>query len=149
VSATAQSAPESFRGIFRTDDAALAVYSEGAGIARIIPRAVAVPADINDVQTIVRWARATNTPLIPRGSGSGMAGGSIGDGVIVDLSCMRGISPVDVANRTISVGPGMTWQEVENAARGAGLRFPPDPSSGAFCSVGGMVSTNASGAHSL
>jgi len=149
VSATTQARPTFFRGIFRTDDAALAVYSEGAGIARIMPRAVAVPTDIDDVQTIVRWAHDTGTPLIPRGSGSGMAGGAIGDGVIVDLSRMRGISPIDVANRTISVGPGMTWQEVDTAARGARLRFPPDPSSGAFCTVGGMVSTNASGAHSL
>ena len=149
MSTVAPTRPESFRGPFRTDDAALAVYSEGAGIARIIPRAVAAPADIADVQTIVRWAHATGTPLIPRGSGSGMAGGAIGDGVIVDLSRMRGMSAVDVANRTISVGPGITWQEVETAARSAGLRFPPDPSSGAFCTVGGMVSTNASGAHSL
>ena len=149
MSTVAPTRPESFRGPFRTDDAALAVYSEGAGIARIIPRAVAVPADVADVQAIVRWAHATGTPLIPRGSGSGMAGGAIGDGVIVDLSRMRGMSAVDVANRTISVGPGITWQEVETAARSAGLRFPPDPSSGAFCSVGGMVSTNASGAHSL
>ncbi len=143
------SAPESFRGIFRTDDAALAVYSEAAGIARIIPRAVAVPADIDDVQTLVRWARSTHTPLIPRGSGSGMAGGAIGDGVIVDLSRMSDIHAVNATTRTISVGPGATWQDVDSAARAVGLRFPPDPSSGAFCSVGGMVSTNASGAHTL
>lgn len=141
--------PASFRGVFRTDSDALAVYSEGAGVARVIPRAVAVPADIADVQTLVTWARTTGTPLIPRGSGSGMAGGAIGDGVIVDLSRMRAMSPVDAANRTVSVGPGVTWLEVENAARAEGLRFPPDPSSGAFCTVGGMVSTNASGAHSL
>lgn len=143
------SAPESFRGVFRTDDDALAVYSEAAGIARIIPRAVAVPADIDDVQTLVRWARRTHTPLIPRGSGSGMAGGAIGDGVIVDLSRMRDIHAVNVTTRTIFVGPGATWQNVDSAARAVGLRFPPDPSSGAFCSIGGMVSTNASGAHTL
>jgi FAD/FMN-containing dehydrogenase len=142
-------APASFRGIFRDDEVALAVYSEGAGIARIMPRAVAVPADIVDVQTLVRWARDTQTPLIPRGSGSGMAGGAIGDGVIVDLSRLRDISTVNAQARTITVGPGITWKEVETAARSAGLRFPPDPSSGAFCTVGGMVSTNASGAHSL
>ncbi len=141
--------PDSFRGVFRTDADALAVYSEGAGIARIVPRAIAVPADIADVQTLVRWARATGTPLIARGSGSGMASGAIGDGVVVDLSRMRTMSKVDVPNRTVSVGPGVTWQEVDNAARASGLRFPPDPSSGAFCTVGGMVSTNASGAHSL
>jgi len=147
--AAPQVAPDSFRGIFRTDDVALAVYSEGAGIARVVPRAVAVPADVEDVQTLVRWARSTVTPLIPRGSGSGMAGGAIGDGVIVDLSRLRDVSPVNRTARTISVGPGATWLDVETAARASGLRFPPDPSSGAFCTVGGMVSTNASGAHSL
>lgn len=146
---SAPAPPSSFRGIFRTDDEAVAVYSEGAGIARMIPRAVAVPADIGDVQTLVRWARDTHTALIPRGSGSGMAGGAIGYGVIVDLSRMREISPVDVDARALTVGPGVTWMEVEAAARAAGLRFPPDPSSGAFCTVGGMVSTNASGSHSL
>jgi FAD/FMN-containing dehydrogenase len=78
-----------------------------------------------------------------------MAGGAIGDGVIVDVSRMRAISSVDTTSKTISIGPGITWQEVEQAARAAGLRFPADPSSGAFCSVGGMVSTNASGSHSL
>ena len=145
----APAAPPSFRGVFRTDHAALAVYSEAAGIARIIPRAVSVPADIDDVQTLVRWAHSTNTSLIPRGSGSGMAGGAIGDGVIVDVSRMRDVSPVNVTARTMCVGPGTTWQTVEAAARASGLRFPPDPSSGAFCSIGGMVSTNASGAHSL
>jgi FAD/FMN-containing dehydrogenase len=108
-----------------------------------------VPADTEDVQTLVRWARSTNTKLIPRGSGSGMAGGAIGDGVIVDLSRMREMSPVNASARTIHVGPGVTWREVEEAVRPSGLRFPPDPSSGAFCSVGGMVSTNASGSHSL
>jgi FAD/FMN-containing dehydrogenase len=141
--------PSSFRGIFRHDRAALAVYSEGAGIARVIPRAVAVPADIADVQTLVRWAAATRSVLIPRGSGSGMAGGAVGDGVIVDLSRFREITPVDVASRSITVGVGVIRQEIEDAAHAVGLHFPPDPSSGAFCTIGGMVSTNASGAHSL
>ncbi|HEY5086619.1 MAG TPA: FAD-binding oxidoreductase [Gemmatimonadaceae bacterium] len=141
--------PSGFRGIFRVDDVARAVYSEGAGIARIIPRAIAVPVDATDAMTLVSWARDTVTPLIARGSGSGMAGAAIGDGVIVDLSRMRDISQVDLKSRTIPVGPGVTWQEVESAARACDLRFPPDPSSGAFCSIGGMVSTNASGSHSL
>ncbi|MBY0372426.1 MAG: glycosyltransferase, partial [Bryobacteraceae bacterium] len=56
--------------VYREDADALAVYSESAGIARILPRAVAVPADADDLVTLVRWAAATNTPLIARGSGS-------------------------------------------------------------------------------
>ena len=63
------------RGLYRTDDRARAAYSEGAGIYRIIPQGVARPADVADLTALVRWAAETRTPLIPRGSGSGMAGG--------------------------------------------------------------------------
>ncbi|HKP16684.1 MAG TPA: FAD-binding protein, partial [Gemmatimonadaceae bacterium] len=86
--------PPGFRGTFRDDLEARAVYSEAAGIARILPRAVAVPADADDVCTLVRWAAETRTPLVPRGSGSSMAGGAIGEGLIVDLSRLDAIAPV-------------------------------------------------------
>ena len=85
--------PEEFRGPFRDDAAARAVYSEAAGIAQIIPRAVAVPVDADDVVTLVRWAAAGMVPLIPRGSGSSMAGGAIGDGVIVGRTVPSATAP--------------------------------------------------------
>lgn len=141
--------PIGFRGVFRADDDARAVYSEAAGIGRVIPRAVALPADADDLSTLVRWASASGTPLIARGSGSSMPGGAIGDGVIVDLSRWRDMAPVDIATRTIRVAPGVLRGEVDRAAREHGLRFPPDPSSGAFCTIGGMASTNAAGSHSM
>ena len=143
------SPPPGFRGVFRTDEPARAVYSEAAGIARVMPRAVAVPSTEGDVATLVRWARESATPLVPRGSGSSMPGGAIGDGVILDLSRLRDIESVDVAERTIVVQPGVLRSEVNQAVARHGLRFPVDPSSGAFCTVGGMVSTNAAGSHSL
>ena len=138
-----------FRGIFRDDESARAVYSESAGIARTIPVAVAVPADEGDVSTLVAWAAHTGTPLVPRGSGSSMAGGAVGAGVVVDLSRLDAIGPVDVESRRVRVGPGALRDAVDAAAREHGLRFPVDPSSGAFCTIGGMVSTNAAGARSL
>ena len=138
-----------FRGTFRDDLAARAIYSEAAGIERMLPRGVAVPADADDVRTLVGWAAETRTPLVPRGSGSSMAGGAIGEGIIVDLSRLDAIAPVDVALRTIRCGPGAVRDAVDRAARAAGLQFPVDPSSGAFCTVGGMASTNAAGAHTL
>jgi len=141
--------PPGFRGVFRTDEVARAVYAEAAGIARIMPRAVAVPADAADVQALVRWSHDRDAPLIPRGSGSSMAGGAIGDGVIVDLSGLRRIGAVNVAERSIFVEPGVLRDEVNETAQAHGLRFPVDPSSGSFCTVGGMVSANAAGAHSL
>ncbi|HKH92229.1 MAG TPA: FAD-binding oxidoreductase, partial [Gemmatimonadaceae bacterium] len=138
-----------FRGTFRDDPSARAVYSEAAGIARIMPRAVAIPADAEDVAVLVRWAAETATPLIPRGSGSSMSGGAIGDGVVVDLSRLDDVQAPDVARRTIRCGPGAVRDAIDTAARAAGLQFPVDPSSGAFCTVGGMASTNAAGAHTL
>jgi len=141
--------PPGFHGTFRDDLLARAVYSEAAGIARIQPRGVAVPSDADDVCTLVRWAASTRTPLVPRGSGSSMAGGAVGDGVIVDLSRLGAMGAVDVAKRTIRCGPGAIRDAVDRAARAVGLQFPVDPSSSAFCTVGGMASTNAAGAHTL
>ncbi|HEV7838853.1 MAG TPA: FAD-binding protein, partial [Gemmatimonadaceae bacterium] len=87
--------PPGFRGTFREDELARAVYSEAAGIARVIPTAVAVPLDGDDVVTLVRWAAETRTALVPRGSGSSMSGGAIGKGVIVDLSRINHLGKFD------------------------------------------------------
>lgn len=141
--------PAGFRGLFRTDDDARAVYSEGAGIARILPAAVAVPADAEDVQGLVRWAADAGVALVPRGSGTSMGNGAVGPGVVLDLSRLSDIGPVDTAARRVVVGPGAVRDVVDAAARAHGLRFPPHPSSGAYCTVGGMCGTNAAGAETL
>ncbi len=123
------------------------MYAEAAGIARATPLAIAVPVDAANVVALARWSHETGTLLIPRGSGSSMSGGAVGDGVIVDLGRLDTIGPV--AQGHIMVGPGAIRARVDAAAAGAGLRFPVDPSSGAFCTIGGMTATNAAGAHSL
>ncbi len=141
--------PVGFRGAFRDDDDARAVYSEAAGIGRAVPRAVAVPADADDASVLVRWARAREIALVPRGSGSSMAGGAIGDGVAVDLSRLRDLADPDREGRSIRAGAGVLRGELDRRAGTAGLRFPVDPSSGEFCTIGGMAATNAAGARSL
>lgn len=138
-----------FRGLFRTDDDARAVYSEGAGIQRILPAAVAVPVDVDDLQALVTWAKTEGAVLIPRGSGSGMAGGAIGPGVIVDLSRWKTIDESRLEDRRLVVQPGAVCADVHRIARSRGLRFPVSPSSAAFCTIGGMTATNAAGAHTL
>jgi len=141
--------PTGFRGTYRDDDDARGVYSEAAGIAQILPRAVAVPADATDVVALAAWAQATHTPLVPRGAGSSMAGAAIGDGVIVDLSRLDQIGAVDPSTHRVWVGPGAVRDAVNAAALAHGLWFPVDPSSGAWATIAGMVSTNAAGPHSL
>jgi FAD/FMN-containing dehydrogenase len=143
------SPPDDFRGPYRDDADARAVYSEAAGIGQIIPRAVAVPMDAADVVTIVKWAAAQRVSLIPRGSGSSMAGAAIGDGVIVDVSCLNSLDAPNLHTNTIRCGPGALRNNVDAAAREVNRTFPVDPSSGAYCTVGGMASTNSAGAHTL
>lgn len=141
--------PIGFRGVFRADDDARAAYSESAGILRAMPRAVAVPADAADLQALCAWATESRIPLVPRGSGSSMAGGAVGDGVIVDAHALRAIGPVDQAWHRVDAGAAATIQAVDDAARAVGLRFPVDPSSAAFATVGGAVATNAAGARTM
>jgi FAD/FMN-containing dehydrogenase len=141
--------PPAFRGIWRDDAEARAVYSEAAGIHQIVPRAVAVAADANDVVALVRWAAEHHVPLTPRGSGSSMAGGAVGAGVVVDLSRMSAIGAVNATTRSVIVGPGAICADVDAAAQQHGLRFPVDPSSARFCTVGGMAATNAAGGRTL
>ncbi|HTR77263.1 MAG TPA: FAD-binding oxidoreductase [Gemmatimonadaceae bacterium] len=141
--------PPGFRGSFRSDDLARALYSEAAGIARAIPSAIAVPLDRDDLIRLVRWASDSGVALIPRGSASSMAGGAVGRGIVVDVSRWRSIGPVDVNQRLVRAGPGAICSEVDAAARAHGLRLPVDPSSAAFCTIGGMTATNASGPHTL
>ena len=142
--------PADFRGAFRTDDVARALYSEGAGIFRAVPIAVAVPQDQDDLVALIRWARETGAPLVLRGAGSGMAGGNVGPGVVVDLT--RGFAQppvVDPATHTARAGAAITYRALNEAAAAHRLFFPPDPASGKFCTLGGMVSTNAAGPHTL
>jgi FAD/FMN-containing dehydrogenase len=141
--------PSDFRGVYRDDEDARAVYSEAAGIGQIIPAGVAIPVDADDVVTLVRWAASEGVALIPRGSGSSMAGGAIGNGLIVDLGRLVWIDQPDTATNTIRCGPGALRDSIDSAARSVARIFPVDPSSGAYCTVGGMASTNSAGAHSL
>jgi FAD/FMN-containing dehydrogenase len=132
-----------------TDPRIRAAYAEGAGIYRIVPAGVAIPRDVAELQRLVRWAADTGTPLVPRGAGSAMPGSSVGRGVIVDLSQgFHGLAP-DWPHRRLRVGASVTWAGVNDAARPLGLRLPPDPSSGAFATSGGMIATNAAGPRSV
>src|SRR2546428_2833029 len=78
-----------------------------------------------------------------------MAGGSVGRDVVVDMSQGFRWTAPDWSRRTLWAGASVTWADVTDAARPFGLRLPPDPSSGAFATSGGMVATNAAGPRSV
>jgi FAD/FMN-containing dehydrogenase len=142
--------PPAVRGVYRTDARARAAYAEGAGIYRILPQAICRPADTDDLKTLISWAAEHRIPLVPRGSGSAMGGGNVGDGVVVDLTGLaeRRLD-VDSPRRRAVTSAQVTLAELSAAAAPYGLRLPPDPSSGRWATLGGMVSTNAAGARSV
>ncbi|GAB3595871.1 FAD-binding oxidoreductase [Microbacterium tumbae] len=131
-----------------TDPASMDAYrwdranDPGAGA----PVAVVRATSTEDVQAVVRAAAAAKIPVIPRGAGSGLSGGSsaVDGAVIVSLDRMREIR-VDPSTRMAVVQPGAFNAEVKKAAAAHGLWYPPDPSSYEFCSIGGNVATNAGG----
>jgi len=141
--------PPPIRGVYRTDLRARAAYAEGAGIYRILPEAVCVPADRQDVVSLVRWASAHRAPLVPRGAGSAMGGGNVGEGVVVDLTGLERRLEILPAERIARTSANTTLAELNAAADPHELRVPPDPSSGRWATMGGLVSTNAAGARSV
>ena len=130
--------PPPIRGLFRTDHRARAAYAEGAGIFRILPAAVCVPLDREDLASLAHWASAHRVPLVPRGAGSAMGGGNVGDGRRggSDRVCPAG-STWTAAARRARAGASVTLAELNAAADRAGLRLPPDPSSGRWATLGG------------
>jgi glycolate oxidase len=110
------------------------------------PLAVVRPQDADQVQTVLRWASAQRVPVVPRGAGSGLSGGStaVDGGIVLSMDRMRAIE-IDTATRVAVVEPGAFNAEVKAAAAAHGLWYPPDPSSYEICSIGGNIATNAGG----
>ncbi|MFC4605811.1 FAD-binding oxidoreductase [Rhodococcus kronopolitis] len=110
------------------------------------PLAVVRATCTEDVQAVMRWATAHHVPVVPRGAGSGLSGGSsaVDGGIVLSTERMREIS-VDPVTRIAVTQPGLMNAEVKAAAAEHGLWYPPDPSSFEICSIGGNAATNAGG----
>jgi FAD/FMN-containing dehydrogenase/Fe-S oxidoreductase len=136
------------KGELRFDPLTRALYSTDASIFEVTPLGVVAPRDEEDVQALVRYAAEHGVPLVPRGAGSGLAGEALGPGLVVDFSrYFRGI--VQVGADTVRVQPGVVYRELNERLAREGRRFAPDPASGSYCTVGGMLATNASGTRAL
>src|SRR5580700_4999379 len=110
------------------------------------PLAVVRAACTADVQHVLRVATRHRIPVVTRGAGTGLSGGSSAvDGAItLSTERMRAIT-VDPGSMVATVQPGLLNAEVKAAAREHGLWYPPDPSSFEICSIGGNLATNAGG----
>ena len=110
------------------------------------PAAVVRATSTEDVQAVLRWATRHHVPVVPRGAGSGLSGGStaVEGGVVLSMERMREIT-IDPVSRVAVTQPGLLNAEVKRAAAEHGLWYPPDPSSFEMCSIGGNAATNAGG----
>ena len=134
-----------------SDPLALRLYARDASLVEGGCALVAFPRRLSDVVACVRIAGEHGLPIVPRGSGTGLAGGStpIGDALVVVTSKMTDLIEVRPADRLAWVEPGLANLDLANALRPYGFTYAPDPSSQQTSSIGGNVSTNAGGPHCL
>ncbi len=138
------------RGPLRTDRSSRILYSTDASIYQIEPLGVFLPRDQEDLQAIVELAARYSFPILPRGSGSSLAGQAIGQALIVDCSrWLDRILEIDLESRTAIVEPGVVLATLNKALVKHGLQFGPDPASAERATLGGVIANNATGAHSI
>ena len=127
------------------------VYEQDGSIFQVMPEIVVVPANVEEVSAVVKAAQQANVPIVPRGSGTGLAGGAVPaeGGIILSLSRLDRILTIDLENRFAVVEPGVINLDVTKAVAKDGYFYAPDPSSQAACSIGGNVANNSGGPHTL
>lgn len=127
-----------------------AEYSTDASNYRVVPQVVVFPRDVDDILASAEVARTTGTPLTMRGGGTSVAGNAVGPGIVLDTSRhLNRVLTVDPESRTAVVEPGAVLDTLQAAARPYRLRFGPDPSTHARCTLGGMIGNNACGPRAI
>ena len=128
------------------DKQTLDLYSVDASSYIVRPSAIAFPRNEKDIIRILRFASHHKIPVTPRGAGTGLVGGDLGTGIILD---MRHFDKIKIGQGFVQIGSGVYKGELDDMLRKHGRFFGPNPSIGPFCTIGGMIGTNASGSHSL
>lgn len=111
------------------------------------PLAVALPASVEEVQAIVRWANQERVAIVPSGGRTGLSGGAVAANgeLVLSLERMNRVLDFDPVDRYLTVQAGCTLQVVQEAARERGLQYPVDFASRGSCAIGGNIATNAGG----
>jgi FAD/FMN-containing dehydrogenase len=137
-------------GEIRTNKVSRALYSTDASIYQIEPMGVIFPKDLDDISACVEAASDFEIPIVPRGSGSSLAGQAIGPGLILDCSRhLDRIIDIDRAAKTATVEPGVILSALNQSLEKFDLQFGPDPASAERATMGGVIGNNATGAHSI
>jgi FAD/FMN-containing dehydrogenase/Fe-S oxidoreductase len=126
------------------------IYASDASLYEIVPLAVVRPRHAEDVLQCVRYASENSLPLFPRGGGTGLAGQSLGPGIVIDFSrFMRRLLHVDRDKLQVRVQPGMTLAEMNRALAKDRLIFGVDPPTRAVTTIGSVLAIDTLGSHFL
>ncbi|MCX6047235.1 MAG: FAD-binding protein [Chloroflexi bacterium] len=138
------------QGEVRFDKSTRMLYSTDASLYQIMPVGVVIPKSVDDVQATIEIAARHHVPVLPRGSGSSLAGQAVGAAIIIDFSkYMNQLVNVDLAAQTITAQPGLSVAVLNRTLAQHKLMLGPDPASADRASVGGTVGNNATGSHSI
>tara|TARA_B100000029_G_scaffold41472_2_gene38586 strand:+ start:368 stop:1708 length:1341 start_codon:yes stop_codon:yes gene_type:complete len=129
---------------FSLSESDLKKYSKDESLISIKPLAIVFPKEREQIINLVKWAKKEKVAIVPRGSGTGLAGGSIGKGIILDMKKMKKIK-IFKNDLMAECQPGVINSELQKKLKKYGFFWPPDPSSWKECTVGGNLSTNAGG----
>lgn len=139
---------DAVEGEVRTDPSAVALYSTDASLYEVEPVAVVCPRSARDVERVAAYSADHGIPIIARGAGSGLAGGAIGRGIILDFS--RHMNRIlSVQGDRVRVQPGVVREQLNRQLREYGRYFAPDPSNGRVTTIGGMLGVDAAGSHAV
>ena len=124
---------------------------DGTAAMKETPGCVVFAAITGQISDVLKLANDTETPVVTRGSGTGLSGGSVpaADCIVLCTVKMGQILEVDAANLTMTVEPGVTTVQITEAAEKAGLFYPPDPGSMKISTIGGNVAENSGGLRGL
>jgi glycolate oxidase len=139
------------RAVVSAPQELLSYDCDGLTLHRHAPPLVVLPETREQVAALVSLCAREAVPFIARGSGTGLSGGALAEreALVIATSRMRRILAVDLANRTVTVEPGVINSWVTRAVAGDGFYYAPDPSSQVACSIGGNVAENSGGVHCL
>lgn len=137
-------------GEVRFDAYSKALYSTDASLYQIDPIGVIVPKNKPDVIKTVQIAAERNTPILPRGGGTSLAGQSVGEAIIIDMSkFMNACLEINVDEHWARVQPGIVLDELNHQLKPHGLMYAPDVATSSRANVGGTIGNNSAGSHSL
>ncbi|MFP6664525.1 MAG: FAD-linked oxidase C-terminal domain-containing protein [Deltaproteobacteria bacterium] len=138
-------------GVIESAASLLPYECDGYTLERSAPELVVLPGSPEEVQQVLRLLWEEGVAFVPRGAGTGLAGGTlpVGAPVMIGTSRLRAIESIDLENRRVTVQSGVVNIAVSRAVAEAGLLYAPDPSSQTVCTVGGNIAENSGGPHTL